>query len=583
MVPEVQETGKSTAKFKTKYILLIVAAAFTLLMLSAACVFSYMLLTNETVYTGVRVNGQDVSKFGSQELQALLDSKYQAPYENLEITLKTDKSSLTAKYSDLGARFDTAAASKAAYSVGRKGNVFERLYEITKAAMLGVDIELPLVYDEEKLDSFVDEFYEMTLVGVRESALHISDTGVEIFTGSHGEYIDKSEAKQQVIKYLESKSSGEIVPQVIITPPSKFDIDDLYQQIISETVDAKYVVENSSLKLIPHSNGRYIEKDVLASIVSELENKENVSRQLPVSVVAPEITTDEAQELLFRDELASYSTSFATGTQNGKNRAHNMGLAVAKINNLVLAPGEEFSFNDVVGPRTAAHGYKMAHVYSAGKIIDGIGGGICQVSSTMYNAVLKADLTVTERRNHSFTVGYVPLGQDATAFYDAVDFRFVNSTKWPIKLLASIKNNRIYITIKGTNENPNKEVIISNKILKSTPFTEIVTEDPTKPVGYSEITVPGQTGYVVDTFKTIKIDGKVVSQVKLHTSSYKAYAQQVIKGTKPAGGSQPIPPAQNPEPQEPPLDEAPPQVIPVDEAPPADSGASGTADDVMYD
>ena len=105
----------------------------------------------------------------------------------------------------------------------------------------------------------------------------------------------------------------------------------------------------------------------------------------------------------------------------------------------------------------------MAHVYSAGKIIDGIGGGICQVSSTMYNAVLKADHTVTERRNHSFTVGYVPLGQDATAFYDAVDFRFVNSTKWPIKLLASIKNNRFYITIKGTNENPNKEVIIQQR------------------------------------------------------------------------------------------------------------------------
>ncbi len=584
MVPEVQETGRTGAKLKTKYIIIIAAAAFAALMLCVASVFSYMILTNDTVYTGVRVNGQDVSKLGEQELRVLLENKYQAPSENLDITLKTDKSTLTARYSDLGARFDTDACAKAAYSVGRHGNIFVRLFEITKTAISGTDIDLPLIYDEEKLDRFIEEFYDLTLINVKEGALLISDIGVEILAGSHGEYIDKAETKQLVKELLEANSSGTIEPEVIITPPSKFNVDELYQQIISETADASYVVENSTLKLIPHRNGRHIDKNVLENIISELENKENVSRQLPVSIVTPDITSDEAQALLFRDELASYNTYFGTGTQNGKNRGHNMGLAVAKINNLILAPGDEFSFNDVVGRRNAENGYKMAHVYSAGKIVDGIGGGICQVSSTMYNAVLKADLAVTERRNHSFTVGYVPLGQDATAFYGAVDFKFVNSTKWPIKLLASVKNNRVYITIKGTIENPNKEVIISNKVLKSTPFTEVITEDPTKPVGYTEVTVPGQTGYVVDTFKTVKVDGKVVSQTKLHTSSYRAYAQQVIKGTAPVEGTQPEPPVKTPDSQEElPIDEAPEQELPIDEDEPAESGASAPVDDTPSD
>jgi len=569
MEPEVRENGKTAFKLKTKYII-IAAAAFSALMLSVACVFSYMLLTNDTVYTGVTVNGQDVSKLGKQELLAFLEEKYQVPSENLQITLKTDKHSLTARYQDLGARYDISAAAGEAFSVGRRGNIFERLLEITRAAVFGTNIDLPITYDEEKVDSFVDEFYKMTLVEVKESALHISDTGVEVFTGSHGEHINKNEAREAVIKYIETSSYGEIVPHVYVTPPTKFNIDDLFQQIISEPAEATFVVENSDVKVVPHRNGRQIEKQVLESIISELENKENVSRQLPVSFVTPEITTEKARELLFRDELATYTTYFSTDTTNGKNRAHNMAIAVSKINNLILAPGEEFSFNDVVGPRTAERGYKMAHVYSAGKIIDGIGGGICQVSSTMYNAVLKADLTVTERRNHSFTVGYVPLGQDATAFYDSVDFRFVNSTRWPIKILASVGKNSITVTLKGTNEYPNKEVVITYKVLKKTPFTEIVTEDPTKPVGYSEITVPGMTGYVVDTYKTVKIDGKVVSQTKLHSSSYRAYAQQVIKGTAPAGGAT-KPPAQA-KPSEPPVDEAPVPEVPVDEAPPAEPG-----------
>ena len=251
-----------------------------------------------------------------------------------------------------------------------------------------------------------------------------------------------------------------------------------------------------------------------------------------------------ATSMLFRDELASAATSFSTGTVNGQNRKFNMQLAVKNIDQLILLPGEEFSYNKVVGPRDVEHGYKTAHVYIRGRIEDGIGGGICQVSSTMYNAVLTADLEVSERRNHSFTVGYVPLGQDATAFYGGTDFRFVNSTKWPIKLLAQVSGNKIFFSIMGTNENPGKTVIISNKILSKTPFTVSTTIDPTLPSGTTRELQEGLDGYVVETFKTIKIDGKVISQKKLHTSRYNPCTQILVVGPSPADSVNPpvVPP-----------------------------------------
>jgi vancomycin resistance protein YoaR len=303
-----------------------------------------------------------------------------------------------------------------------------------------------------------------------------------------------------------------------------------------------------------------------------------------VTFTKPNITSDVAASLLFRDTLGSAYTYFSTGTQNGKNRGFNMGLAADKINNLILAPGQEFSYNEVVGPRDLEHGFKLAHVYSAGKIIDGVGGGICQVSSTMYNAVLKADLQVKERRNHSFTVGYVPLGQDATAYYGGTDFRFVNSTNWPLKLIAKISGNKVSFSILGTNEDPGKAVIISNKILKETPFEVKYTDDPTLSAGVTKEQQEGMKGYVVETYKTIKVDGKVISQTKLHTSTYKAYAQIVLRGTKPVsstGGKvtpssgtiapaddvEPAEPVETAEPGDPPiLDEV---EQPVDEAPDA--------------
>lgn len=529
MEPEVQV--KRPVRNKSKIILIVLLGVIALMLLSAS-VFAYMILQNDKTYKGVSIAGLDVSGLDRQSILQLLETKITKPADGLQIKLKSGNVEKEMSFPELGVKYDVKSASEKAYSVGRTGNVFERLYDIANAAIHGTQIDVPQSFDQEKLTDFVSQFSAAIFRNVKENALLITDNSVVIRSGRHGEDIDSKSTIDLIKKMIESGKGGTIEPQIIITNPARFNVDDLYNQIESEPVDAGYKVENEQLVMVPHVMGRKIDKTALANIVAEVEKTEDTERSLPVTFIKPEITSDIVSSMLFRDELASYSTTFSTATENGRNRKYNMGLAVAKIDGLILLPGDEFSYNDVVGPRDVEHGYKEAHVYINGRVENGIGGGICQVSTTLYNAVLKADLTVKERRSHSFTVGYVPLGQDATAYYGGTDFRFINSTRWPIRLNATVSGNRVSVKFTGTNETPGKTVIISNKILSHTPFATKYVDDPTLPYGKTTIQQEGSDGYVVENYKTIKLDGKVISQTKLSTSKYNPCPEIILVGKK---------------------------------------------------
>lgn len=545
MEPEVQIHRR---RDKKKNIVLIIFIAFIALMVVSASVFTYLTLQNESVYKGVYVGGLNASGLSKQQLQTQLTAKYDTPDNGTGITLKASDTDIPITFAELDLSFDIDSAVNNAYAVGRTGNVFNRMYDIAIACLNGENISVIQNFDEKKIDTFVNQFSDQVFKSVIEASLLLSDDQVVIRTGKHGEHIDKAETVKLVTDMIKSGQGGIVAPEVIVTNPNELNADDIYDQITSKPSDASYAVENNKLVLTPHSVGRDIDKVKLEEILKDLGQTEEKEHVLPVSIVMPSITSDMATSMIFKDELASAVTSFGTGTVNGQNRKFNMQLAVKTINQLILMPGDEFSFNKVVGPRDVEHGYKTAHVYIRGRIEDGIGGGICQVSTTMYNAVLTADLEVAERKNHSFTVGYVPLGQDATAFYGGTDFRFINSTKWPIKLLSNVSGNKIHFSIMGTNENPGKTVIISNKILSKTPHTVQTTEDPTLPIGTEKQTQEGLDGYVVETYKTIKVDGKVISQKKLHTSKYNPCTQMLIVGTKPVeGATPPVTPPADPE------------------------------------
>ncbi len=535
MEPEVQSSlPKPQSK---KRIIIAALLIFTAIMLLSAAIFSYVLLQSTTAYEGVYVDRLDVSGMGRHDMLQYLDAQYTIPAAELKIMLRSPSAEVEATYPELGVDYDTDAAVEAAYSIGRTGNVFKRLYDIAQAGISGVVINMPQSYNEEKIDSCVNNFCKEAFIEVKEGALLVTNERVVIRSGRHGESVSKEDVKALVMGMIKNNRGGLAEPEFTVTHPTPFDAQDIYAQLNSEPEDAFFEREDGTLRIVPHKVGKKIDRSRLEKIVEEHNKTEDRDREIPVTLTPPAVTTETAVSMLFRDELARVSTPFKTVTKNEINRAHNIGLSVNKFNGTILLPGEEFSFNDIVGSRNAKTGYKEAHIYINGRVEDGIGGGICQAVSTLYTAVLQSDLQVNERKSHTFIVTYVPLGQDATAYYGGTDFRFVNSTQWPLMIESWLDDKNVHVVFKGTNTTPDKTVHISSKVLSRTPYETKYVDDPNLPVGTTKKYQYGTDGFVVETYKTIKMGNEVVSQTKLHTSRYKPCTEEILVGILNPDGS----------------------------------------------
>lgn len=495
--------------------------------------FAFSILSHNKVYSGVYINDIDVSNLSYDQVYELLKSSYTDKAKDVKLTLKHNEVNQQIDLNQLKVSYDIEGAARKAYDIGRTGNIFNRLYAVFSSNRNGSKIELQYSYDEKSLKDVVDNFYSRSIVYVKEADLFVSDKKVTLRTGHPGEAIDRQKVSEIMQNSIKTCTGGTFDVPVKQTMPSSINVDEIYNQINQEVKDASVTVEDNKIKVLPHSVGRKIDKAELINIIKEHEKTLDTEKELPVVFTEPKIKTEDISAYLFRDVLASASTRFSTANQNDANRGVNIRLASSKINGKVLGPGEVFSFNEVVGPRTKDGGYQVAHVYVRGKIIDDVGGGICQVSTTLYNAVLFADLQTVERRNHMFTVGYVPYGRDAAVSYNEVDYKFKNNTNWPIKIEASVsKDNKLTFRIIGTNENPDKSIEISHVQISATPAPVKYIDDPNLEEGKTVVLQKGMAGYVIDTYKIVKVGDKVISKTKLHRSTYNPYARQIKRGTK---------------------------------------------------
>ena len=185
----------------------------------------------------------------------------------------------------------------------------------------------------------------------------------------------------------------------------------------------------------------------------------------------------------------------------------------------------------MVGPRTAATGFKMAHVYVGNEVVDGIGGGICQVSSTLYNAVVMSDLKIVSRTNHSMPVGYVPLGRDATVSYGSIDFVFENDKSYPISIKAAVNGLTLTISIVGTADMDYTVDFVSSTV-STLPFSTVNVEDETLKEGETKTISNGSNGYVANSYRVYKKDGKEYSRKFEAKSTYYPVPAKVAVGVK---------------------------------------------------
>ena len=288
------------------------------------------------------------------------------------------------------------------------------------------------------------------------------------------------------------------------------------------------ITDDDKVVYTPHKDARRLDTDAMyKQAVKAIEQTlgqdwsaalKPISMPVALKVIHPGITLDRLKAEGVDRMIASFSTTYRT---SGAGRAYNVGVTARTLNDWVLAPGEVFDYSKVVAATNQRYGYRAAPVILNGEFVQGVGGGICQVSSTLYNAVLRAGLELVERRNHSLPVSYLPLGQDATFAEGAINFRFKNTTGKTIVIRTEAADRQVTVKLFGTLPQ-NVKYAISSKTIRTIPPTVKEVARASLHPGSRLLLSSGKSGYVVETYRSKLVNGKVVSTDRISRDTYKA-------------------------------------------------------------
>nr|WP_300840126.1 VanW family protein [uncultured Acetatifactor sp.] len=298
-----------------------------------------------------------------------------------------------------------------------------------------------------------------------------------------------------------------------------------------QAMDATLTRENGEFQVVEGKTGYTLDVETSIDKVNKFLTEEwdhtACTIALDVDVTEPRGKAEELAQV--KDVLGTFTTSYAS---SGSNRSQNVANGANLINGTLLYPGDEFSAYECVAPFTKANGYYMAGSYMNGKVVDSLGGGICQVSTTLYNAVLLAELEVTERFNHSMIVTYVEPSADAAIAEGLKDFKFVNNLEYPVYIEGSTSNKHITFTIYGKETRASdREVRYESKVLEvNQPPADIIYPDPGQPIGYI-VYDSAHVGYKAELWKVVLEGGKEVSRTQVNSSSYKMVPRSATVGT----------------------------------------------------
>lgn len=296
--------------------------------------------------------------------------------------------------------------------------------------------------------------------------------------------------------------------------------------------NAKYIYHNKKVEIIPHADG--ISLNIDKTIAMLLEASKNppsgsgISVNLPVEVIHPQVTSEQLKEKSITTVTGAFTTYFNTGKVS---RSKNIGIAVKYLDGTVVPPGATFSFNKAVGPRTKGAGFEEALIIVDKEFVPGVGGGVCQVSSTLYNAALRSGMKIQERSRHSKIINYVPVGLDAAVSYGYVDFRFVNTTEHYIAICAEVHGGALNVQILGEQKNP--YTIEVRSVIENTvePRTEY-RNDSGIAKGKEYIESPGRKGHVVKVERLWYQDGKEIKREVISRDFYPAEARVIVRGSQ---------------------------------------------------
>ena len=472
----------------------------------------------DKIFENVYVLNTDLSGLTQQEAEAFLIEEYLEADPKVTITYKDTSADMY--FSDFG-EIDFATTAGEAFKKGRNLSFLSKTFSLL-FPYGEKQVDFTTYIEKSVIISKIEELQQIDETSYKDTSFQVKDDVLYITAGRSGDYCDVDKAVSTIADGMKTLRDTQVTLE--IKQPKAYegvDIQEIYNKVCTDPKDAYY--DEKEGKIVPHIVGYSFDIGQAKKLVENLSENETVSINLTVRL--PEMTEKKLTDEMFKDVIATYSTKYKPEEVD---RTYNMLLASNKVNGTVLKPGDVFSYNKVVGERTVAAGYRNAKVFENGRVVDGLGGGICQVSSTIYNAVLYANLEIVERKNHSFSVVYTPLGQDATVVMNQIDFKFRNNTKNPIKIVSSVSGGLCTVKILGTAEQNYKVEIIST-VTATKPFAVNYVQDDTLAFGEEKILQAGQNGYNVSSVRKVYLNGELVKTEKLSPSYYSSKAQEVAR------------------------------------------------------
>ena len=483
-----------------------------------ATFFSILNIGSTNIINNIYINNISVSSLSTEEAKNKLTSTFKEQLNN-EIKIKFEDYETSILPAEIDFSYDLSSALEKAYSLGRTGNIFTNNLRILISLFKKTNIEAPILYNSDKLDNIITNMSVEIPNLVVEPTYYISDNQLIVTKGTAGNILDEQQTKEMIVSAIKEEKSEILLPVNSIQPELP-NIEQIHDEIYTEPQNAKITKKPYSVSV----EKKGIDFAISIDEAKQLLNTDNNEISIPLVYKDADITVADLGEDIFINTLSSTTTKYdSTNT----NRATNLKIACEKINGTVLAPGEVFSFNKTVGERTAKSGFKEAVIYADGELDYGIGGGICQISSTLYNSVLLANLEIVERKNHSMTVNYLPIGQDATVSYGSVDFKFKNSRSYPVKIVATVNSGVVTISIQGVKEENEYTVNIVVETTQQEDFTTTYEHSSEIPKGTEVIKQTGKLGYKCSTYRVLYQNGKLISKTLLSTDTYKPQKQIV--------------------------------------------------------
>ena len=516
-----KEKKQKESKIK---ICIIVLSVLAILLLVFSTIFAIINIKSDKITKNISIMGIDVSELTREEATAKLKDVCDTRIST-DIVLKHNDESYVLPPEQIDVSYDIDDAVEEAYMIGRSGNIFENNFALISQKFNKQNVDLKLNYSEDLLKTVVPQMNENFADGIKEASYTIEGSTLKITAPKNGYVVKYDDLKTLIVNRLSAIDFSEDTIEIPVETgeANPVDIDKIHTEIYKEPVDATF--SKNPYKITASETG--LDFKISVDDAKALITGDKDEYSIPLKVTYPKVTTNSIGMEAFPDLIATYSSSYGTSSAN---RANNIALAASKINGKILMPGETFSYNGTVGRRTLAAGFREAGAYSNGQVTSEVGGGICQVSSTLYNSVLRANLEIVERTNHMFQVGYVPIGTDATVSWGAPDFKFKNNRNYAIRIVATTSGRNVRIAIYGLKQDNDYDVEIQSYRTGTINYRTTYTNDSNLGKGRTKVIQGGSNGATSVTYKILKKNGTGVSKEVVSRDRYSPHNQIIARG-----------------------------------------------------